>query len=56
MANPTPELDGEPFPEPYPQSTGFGPMDSDDAKEWRKAKAKWEKEHGPPRPLRPLPV
>jgi hypothetical protein len=44
----TPVQDGEPFPDPYPTSTAFGPLDSDNAKEWRKDKRKWEEEHGPP--------
>ena len=30
------------YPEPAPAATGFGPMDSDNRKEWRKDKAKWE--------------
>lgn len=37
-----------PFPEPFPEKTGFGPIDADNAKEWRKDKAKWEREHGTP--------
>lgn len=37
------------YPEPFPKRTGFGPMDADEEKEWRKDKAKWEKAN-PPRP------
>ena len=31
-----------------PEKVGFRPIDSDNHKEWRKAKAPWEAEHGPP--------
>ena len=44
----TPEQDHAPFPEPYPEDTGFSPQDSDNRKEWRKAKAAWERIHGEP--------
>ena len=40
--------DHQPFPEPYPEDTGFSPLDSDNRKEWRNAKAKWEAIHGQP--------
>ena len=40
--------DHKPFPTPYPEDTGFGPLDYDNAKEWRKDKAKWEAIHGAP--------
>lgn len=37
------QVESPEYPEPKPQRTGFGPMDSDDEKEWRKDKAKWER-------------
>lgn len=59
-ANPHPDMpphaDDEPnpsdtaaalkFPEPFPEKTGFGSLDAENQKEWRKDKARWEKEHG----------
>ena len=42
--------DHAPFPEPKPEKTGFGPMDSDDLKEWQKARRRWVTEHGEPLP------
>lgn len=44
----TEEPDGEPFPEPPPAETGFGPLDSDNYKEWLKQKREWEREHASP--------
>lgn len=35
------------YPEPFPEKTGFPPLDSDNQKEWRKDKAKWEKANPP---------
>lgn len=34
------------FPEPFPEKSGFGPLDAENQKEWRKDKARWEKERG----------
>lgn len=50
------EKDYAPFPEPFPTDTGFSPLDSDNRKEWRTDKARWEAIHGHPdeRPLRVL--
>lgn len=42
------QKDYAPYPHPFPVSSGFSPLDSDDRKEWRKDKAKWEAEHGHP--------
>ena len=36
------QIEAAEYPEPVPEETGFGPMDSDNRKEWRKDKAKWE--------------
>lgn len=33
------------YPEPFPEKTGFGPLDADNQREWRKDKARWEKEN-----------
>jgi hypothetical protein len=49
MMDATQEQNGEPFPDPPPEKTGFGPLDSDNYKEWLKDKRRWEAEHGPPR-------
>ncbi|TLM83647.1 hypothetical protein FDW83_09310 [Pseudarthrobacter sp. NamE2] len=35
------------YPEPFPEKTGFGPLDADNQREWRKDKARWEKENRP---------
>jgi hypothetical protein len=42
------DRDFAPFPDPFPEDSIFSPITSDDRKEWRKAKAKWEAEHGRP--------
>ncbi|SFT82581.1 hypothetical protein SAMN05660657_03318 [Geodermatophilus amargosae] len=47
MTDDTKARDGAPFPEPRPERTGFGPMDTDDLRQWLKAKRRWEEEHGP---------
>lgn len=33
------------YPEPFPEKTGFGPLDADNQREWRKDKARWEKKN-----------
>ena len=43
-----PDEDYAPFPIPFPESTGFSPLDNDNRKEWRKDKPKWEEVHGKP--------
>ncbi|WP_156149265.1 hypothetical protein [Microbacterium foliorum] len=42
------EKDYAPFPDPFPEDSGFGPLTSDNRKEWWKDKRKWEAVHGSP--------
>ena len=39
------QIEDPQHPEPFPKKTGFGPEDAEDQKQWRRDKAKWEKEN-----------
>ena len=36
------ELAARPFPVSRPRETGFGPLDSDNSKEWNRDRRRWE--------------